>query len=195
VGITNGYLKLEQLKEAVGEDSEAHDEAYERAIEAASRQIDEFRGDQFWLDATPTARLFRADNPLILWTGDFSTTVGLTVAVDLDGDGTYETVWVSTDISAEPLRRLNGRPFDRIIAIGDKRFPCAQARPTVRVTARWGWAAVPEAVEQACQILAIDHFKSKDLTGGVAGFSDLGPIRVAAFNPQARALLLPYKLP
>jgi hypothetical protein len=195
VSVTNGYLKLEQLKEAVGEDSELHDEAYERAIEAASRQIDEFRGDQFWLDQTPSARLFRAEHPLILWTGDFATPTGLTVATDLDGDGIYETVWATTDFSVEPLRRLNGRPFDRIIAVGDKEFPCAYARPTVQVTARWGWPAVPEAVEQACQILAIDHFKSKDLTGGVAGFSDLGPVRVAAFNPQARALLMPYKLP
>ena len=195
MAIKRGYLKLEQLKEAVGEDSELHDEAYERAIEAASRQIDEFRGDQFWLDQTPTARLFRAEHPLILWTGDFADTTGLTVATDLDGDGTYETVWATDDVSAEPLRRLNGRPFDRLIACGGRLFPCARPRPTVQVTARWGWPAIPEAVIQACQILAIDNFKSKDLTGGVAGLSDLGPIRIAAFNPQARALLLPYKLP
>ena len=195
MAIKNGYLKLEQLKEAVGEDTGDHDEAYERAIEAASRQIDEFRGDQFWLEQTPTARLFRADHPLILWTGDFATPTGLTVAVDLDGDGLYETVWSTDDFSAEPLRRLNGRPFDRIIAVGDKSFPCASPRPTIEVTARWGWPAIPTAVVQACQILAIDAFKSKDLTGGVAGLSDLGPIRIAAFNPQARALLLPYKLP
>lgn len=192
---THGYITIEQLKEAVGEDSETQDDAYTRAIEAASRQIDEFRGDQFWLEQTPTARLFRANNPFILFTGDFATTVGLIVAVDLDGDGTFETVWESTDVSAEPLRRMNGRPFDRIIAVGDKRFPCAYARPTVQVTAKWGWPEVPDPVVQACQILAIDHFKSKDMTGGVAGFNDLGAVRVSAFNPQARALLLPYKLP
>ena len=195
MAVVRGYVSLDALKEAVGELSEDHDDAYERAIEAASRQIDEFRGDQFWKESTPTARYFRTDNPYLLWTGDYADTTTMTVASDTAGDGTFGTVWAATDWQAEPFRRLNGRPFDRLVAIGDKCFPVTWARASVRVTAHWGWAAIPEAVEQACQILAIDHFKSKDLTGGVAGFGDLGAIRVSAFNPQARALLMPYKLP
>jgi hypothetical protein len=197
VAITNGYLTLAALKLALGDTGSTNDEAYERAIEAASRQIDEFRGDQFWLVATPTPRLYRPTSPDLLWTGDFSTTTGLVVEVDEDEDGDYETVWVAADYSAEPLVRLPGRPFDRLVAIGENCWPMPHYtnRPTVRVTARWGWPAVPKEVEQACQILAIDHFKSKDLTGGIAGFNDLGAVRISAFNPQARALLAPYKLP
>jgi len=194
VAIVHGYLKLEALKDAIGEQTETHDDAYERAIEAASRQIDEFRGDQFWAETAPSPRIFRADHPDLLWTGDYADTTGMVVATDDDCDGVYETTWAADEWQPEPLRRLNGRPFHRIVAVGSKQFPLSYARASVRVTARWGWSAVPEAVEQACQILAIDHFKSKDLTGGVAGFSDLGAIRVPGFAPQARALLAQYEL-
>jgi hypothetical protein len=46
-------------------------------------------------------------------------------------------------------------------------------RARVRITARWGWPAVPAQVMQACQILAIDYFKSKDFTNGSAGTTGL----------------------
>lgn len=195
MALTNGYIDIEALKEAIGERTEDHDDAYGRAIEAASRQIDEFRGDQFWLEAAPTARIYRADHPDLLWTGDYATTTGMIVATDDDGDGVFETVWAASEWQAEPLRRLNGRPYDRVVAKGSKRFPLTYARAAIQVTARWGWSEVPDAVVQACQILAVDHFKSKDLTGGVAGFSDLGAVRIPGFAPQARALLAPYELP
>jgi hypothetical protein len=48
---------------------------------------------------------------------------------------------------------------------------------------------VPPQVRMACQILAIDHYKSKDLTGGIAGFGEVGPVRISAFSPQARSLI------
>lgn len=189
------YCTLEELKEALGEQTGIRDDLYELAIAAASEQIDEFRGHHFWLEDTPTQRLFVPDNPGMLWTGDFADTQGLAVATDADDDGEFETEWQPGDWQPEPLQRLNGRPYTRLIAVGDHEFPLSWGRATVRVTARWGWVQVPKPVRQACRILAVDHFKSKDLTGGVAGFSDFGPVRISAFNPQAKALLQPYKLP
>jgi hypothetical protein len=46
-------------------------------------------------------------------------------------------------------------------------------RARVQVTAQWGWPAVPAQVKQACQILAIDYYKSKDFTNGSAGTTGL----------------------
>jgi hypothetical protein len=46
-------------------------------------------------------------------------------------------------------------------------------RARVRITAKWGWPAVPAQVAQACQILAIDYYKSKDFTNGSAGTTGL----------------------
>lgn len=191
----NGYLSLAELKLALGETGSTKDALFEQAIEAASRQIDEYRGDQFWREAAPTPRLFRPDHPGVLWTGDFATTTGMTVAVDLDGNGSFDTMWPASEWQAEPLVRFNNRPYDRITLVGDDEFPVAYRRALVQVTATWGWPVVPLPVKQACQILAVDHYKSKDLTGGIAGFGELGPVRIAAFNPLARALLEQYRLP
>jgi hypothetical protein len=59
------------------------------------------------------------------------------------------------------------------------------------VTAKWGWAAVPDDVEQACRILVARFFKVREAPLGVAGFGDLGLIRVRD-DPTALGLLQPY---
>lgn len=46
-------------------------------------------------------------------------------------------------------------------------------RARVRITANWGWPAVPSQVVQACQVIAIDNYKSKDFTNGSAGTTGL----------------------
>lgn len=62
----------------------------------------------------------------------------------------------------------------------DVRFRSLRAR--VQVTAHWGWPAVPWQVKQACQIIALDHFKSKDMSGTSAGLSPAGS---SVFNAQS----------
>lgn len=201
--VVNGYLSLEALKAALGSDiGSSTDAELVRAINAASRQIDSCCGTQFWREPSPTPRLFRAVDARMLWTGDFADTTGMTVATDGDGDGVFETVWAATEWRAEPLVRMNGRPFTQVVATGGRRFPIRgrayrnqHLAPSVQVTARWGWPEVPAEVVQACQILAIDHYKSKDLTGGVAGFGEYNPVRIAPFNPQAKALLEHLRVP
>jgi hypothetical protein len=81
----------------------------------------------------------------------------------------------------------------------------ARRTARVQVTAQWGWAAVPVEVSQACQILAIDHYKSKDFTNGSAGISGLATgsfggqktvmVVQAPFNPLAVKLLCHLKDP
>lgn len=195
MAITNGYLTLTEFKAAIGDQHNTDDDqVYERAIETASRQIDEVRGDQFWRTATPVARRFRPDHPWVLWTGDFATTDGLVVKIDSAEDGTFATTWDADDIQAEPLVRRQGKPYTHLTAVGDWDFPTWGLRASVEVTAIWGWPSIPAEVRQACQILAIDHYRAKDLTGGVAAFGEAGPIRVAAFNPIARVLLQELEL-
>lgn len=201
MAVENGYLTREELEAALGNESggSSHDAELERAINAASRQIDSWCGAQFWREPTPTPRLFRAADPHVLWVGDFADTASVTVATDGDGDGAFETEWAPQEWQAEPLVPVHGRPFTQVVAAGARRFPwrrgCGQLRPRVRITAAWGWPSVPAEVIQACQILAVDHYKSKDLTGGVAGFGEYNPVRVAAFNPQAKALLEHLRTP
>lgn len=55
---------------------------------------------------------------------------------------------------------------------GETGYPRSQ-RARVRITARWGWPSVPSQVVQACQVIAIDNYKSKDFTNGSAGTTGL----------------------
>jgi hypothetical protein len=76
----------------------------------------------------------------------------------------------------------------------NKSFPVDSSIAAVRVTARWGWSAVPTAVKQATILLASRGFKRYDSALGVAGFGDLGAIRVSRTDPDVTALLEPYVL-
>lgn len=135
-------------------------------------------------------REFAALTPHVVLIDDVATAAGLAVEA-YAGSGTW-AVMLSTQWAVDPTAAFNGRPLNRLVSY-DGMFPTG-ARPQVRVTAVWGWPAVPAQVRQACQILAVDHYKSKDMTGGVAGFGDAGPVRVAAFNPQARNLIESLRL-
>jgi hypothetical protein len=64
----------------------------------------------------------------------------------------------------------------------------------VQITARWGWPAVPKPVLQAAQIQAVSIFKSADAPLGVAGFGDIGVVRLRqAMHPVAMSLLSQYR--
>ena len=53
-------------------------------------------------------------------------------------------------------------------------------------------AAVPDAVKQACIILSMRQFKRYDSPLGVAGFGDIGVMRVGRVDPDVAALLEPF---
>lgn len=214
------YLELSVLKAVLRDvrtDPNPFDDAYRMAIRAASAQIDEHCNQRFWRTDPATAVTFRAEDVHTLWTGPFADTTDMVVALDQDDDGVFETVLGAGDWQAGPGNRLPGRPFDHITLLGGLRFPGAWRgdpwryqynlrlaswrgqRDRVQVTAHWGWPEIPWQVTQACQILAIDHFKSKDMTGASAGtpmtaagsFGAQASHRVSssAFNSRAAALL------
>jgi hypothetical protein len=64
---------------------------------------------------------------------------------------------------------------------------------TVRVTGTFGWAAIPDAVKQATILLSIRIFKRLDSPLAVAGFGDLGVVRVGRVDPDVDSLIHPYK--
>jgi hypothetical protein len=64
----------------------------------------------------------------------------------------------------------------------------------VQVTAVFGWPAIPEPVTQATIIQASRIFKRYDSPLGVAGFGDLGAIRVSRYlDPDMAQLVEPYR--
>lgn len=181
MSITHGYLTLNEFRDVQRDAMTAYDAEYERAIEAASRQIDDYCGRIFYAETVATAKTFRPDQLDEVWVPDISSTSGLLVKTDDDDDGVFETTWtLGTDFQMEPLERLNGtRPYERIVALGSAVFPTpnlaryfttshVSIRPSrrarVQITAKWGWPTTPTQVKQACSILATDHFQAKDMT-------------------------------
>lgn len=216
---SSDYITLEYLKASlrIKETNTAFEYQLGIAITSASRQIDTHCKDRFWLDDAPSPRLFRARDPYQLFLPAFATTDGLVVELDRDGDGAFETTWThGTDFEVSPLSPEPGFPYRGIEAIGAA-FPTLYAygidypygsaypyagqrssgRARVRVTAQWGWPEVPSQVEQACQILATDHYKSKDVTDGASGpqglatgrFGSHPSLKSPGFNAQAAKLL------
>lgn len=209
MSITNGYCTLAQVKSALSITDSTDDTALELAVNAASRQIDNWCGQRFWIDGTATVREFYVDSrgalDLDLTQNDvygIATTTGLVVKVDQDGDGVFETTLTSgTDFLLNPPNAADLIPVQPYTGLSFGLntgaiygLPASYGRPVVQVTAKWGWPAVPDDVTQACVLQAAQLFKSKDAVFGVAAFGEFGPLRVrSALNPIAEGLLAPYQ--
>jgi hypothetical protein len=209
VTLVNCYTTVEQLRDQLGDEGSRLDaDLLERGISAASRGIDLYcsggvkdMGRRFWRDASVVTRRFRTDDPSQVWCMDVSSLTGLVVKTDDDDDGTYETTWtINTDFVMEPLdvdqvaSGDTGTPyaFWMITAVGEKVFPVYVRRPGIQVTARFGWSVVPDEVLTSTIILGTKLFKRKDAPFGVAGFSDLGTVRIIQSDPDVKMLLDPY---
>lgn len=165
------------------------------ALATASRGIESVCQRQFNKVTSATARLFYPDTCGRVEVSDFHTTTGLLVDVDDAGDGTYSTSWVAADYELHPLDGIvddqPGWPFNEILAVGSREFSLTYRRAPIRVTAQWGWAAVPLPVKTSCLIAAVEIWKLKDAPFGVAGVGEWGTLRVRE-NPMIMAKLRPY---
>lgn len=196
--ITNGYCTLAQLKADmhVATADTDDDARMELAIASASRQIDAHTGRRFWQDATVKARTYFPNSPTEVDVDDISTTTGLLVKIDTDDDGVYETTVASADFLLLPLNAAAATPvwpYTRIRLVGDDWFYAGE-RPSVEITAKFGWPAVPDDITKACLVQSAQLFKASDAVFGVAQFAEAGfAMRVQnRLNPMAEALLERY---
>lgn len=198
MAITNGYCTLAEIKSVLKINDNVDDFLLETSIEAASRQIDGATERVFY--PTSETRLFRPRDSFHCDIDDLVTLT--TLKTSSRADGTFDITWTETDRQLEPLNGLVGgsyRPFDSIKAIGEYLFPLWEPKSvnayeaTVQVAGTWGWATVPTAIKQATILLAMRQFKRYDSPLGVAGFGDIGVIRVGRIDPDIEALIMPFK--
>lgn len=195
------YATLAELKQFVSipPADTADDTTLTMALDSASQQIDAFTDRVFTADGSPVTRYYTATDSGRLDVDPISTTTGLVVATDENGDGTYETTWtINTDFRLEPVNAsVTGDPWTRIVGLGTRLFPSLQYRPGVSVTARFGWpgGTAPAAVKHACLLQAARTWKRKDAPFGVAGSVEFGSeIRLLAkLDPDVESLLRPYR--
>ena len=200
--ITNGYATRNHVKAAlrIGTADNLDDDLIDNCVGAASRLIDGYCNRRFWQSGTAEARVFQAEDSFYCSIDDIAGTA-LTLKTSTQADGTFDLTWSRSDYQLEPLNgNLDGLTwsYDKIRAVGDYLFPTVNAnfgeQALVQVTAIFGWPSVPEPVTQATIIQASRIFKRYDSPLGVAGFGDLGAIRVSRFlDPDMAQLVEPYR--
>jgi hypothetical protein len=194
MAITNGYATLTEVKNSLRITDNIDDTMLEVAIESASRMIDGYTARTFYNGGTAT-RNYAATDALNLIIDD-AISVSQVSSTDEVGD-TY-VVWGANDFQLEPLNsRSDGlyMPYTGIRAVGDYTWPVVDQQALCRITAVWGWASVPVAIKQATIIQSSRLFKRLDSPLGVAGFGDLGAIRVGRYlDPDVEQLAMPFRI-
>jgi len=191
--IVNGYCSLSEVKSSARITDNVDDAMLELAVESASRLVDSYTQRYFYNAGTAT-RIFAPQDSYVTEIDDLIT---LTTLQTSDGDE-FDTVWAAKDYQLEPLNGvvdgLTGYPATRIRAVDDFLFNVLDGEATVRITGVWGWAAVPIAVKQATIIQASRIFKRNDSPLGIAGFGEMGAVRVGTqLDPDVRQLIEVYR--
>jgi hypothetical protein len=197
MAITNGYATLTEVKLFLGITDSVDDTLLEGMVEAASRSIDRMANRRFYLDTNASARLYRANDALQLFVDDIGSATGLAVAIDSDGNGSYDTaLTLNTDYILDPITAPSlNRPWNVVtIVSASAAFPAPlNYRPGVQVTAKWGWPSIPDDINQACMILTADLYKRKDAPGGIIGLGDLGAIRMSPVGRDITQMVRAYR--
>ena len=193
MAIANGYASLSQIKAAARITDAVDDSLLEMAVESASRMIDAECDRNFYSSGTAT-RDFTPNDLYTVDTDDLTSIVS--VKLDDTGDLTFPITIAVTDYQTEPLnQRVSGNPYPiyRLRMIGDYLLPIWGRQATVRIQGVYGFTPLPIQVTQACIIQAIRIFKRLDSPLGVAGFGDMGAIRVGKVDPDVAMLIRPFK--
>lgn len=193
MAIVNGYCTLAEIKASARITDNVDDTLLELAVESASRMVDSYTQRYFYNAGTAT-RLFAPQDSYVAEIDDLIT---LTTLQTSDGDD-FGTTWAAKDYQLEPLNGnvdgLTGHPATRIRAVDDFIFNVLDGEATVRVVGVWGWSAVPTAVKQATVIQAARIFKRNDSPLGIAGFGEMGAIRVGVqLDPDVKHLIDVYR--
>ena len=191
------YITVDDLKAWLGIPAvdTQDDDHLMAAVSAATRAIEQATGRIFSRADVASPRIYTPTTPSLVVVDDFYTDADLEVRTGTDGR-TFPVVWSTADFMLEPpnwtVSGQYGWPSWRIVArpLGSRRFT-PEYPASVQVTARWGWAEVPDPIRHATLLLAAELFKLRDAPFGVAGFGEYGVVRVRE-NPKIWALIKPY---
>lgn len=207
MAITNGYSTLAEVKAELKITDTSDDTRLEVSVGAASRQIDAHTGRPhgFWQDSTvQTQTYFADDSRTVLIDDGISTVTGLIVKTDTNDDGAFATTLaINTNFVLYPVNALLSYPVEpyteiHLVDYLGSYFPMWHSgRPGVQVTAKFGWAAIPDDVHKACMIQAVQLFKASDAVFGAIQLGEGGfATRIGrGLNPLAESLLERYCRP
>lgn len=186
------YATLAELKHALGITDTERDAALAGKLASASRSIDKDTGGRrFWLDTTAQPRVINPRRRVVAdEDGQRLLTADIGDADDLVVEAGRAGAWadITAGVEAQPTDALQQqRPVTSLLRLGGT-WPAGGGQ-RVRVTARWGWPAVPDEVHEATLILAARLYKRKDSPEGVLGSSEWGVVRLSRRDPDVLTLI------
>jgi hypothetical protein len=194
--VVNGYCSVDDVRDQLSDSgSILATNLMEKAVNAASRAVDDYCGRRFWQDPAPVARKYRPRRRDKVTVDDISTTTGLIVETTSSVSWAAPTTWtLDTDFELEPDNADAEGPayaWWRLLAVGSKHFQHARFR-SLRVTARWGWSQVPDPISEATLLKAVSLFERRNAPFGVAGFGEFGVVKITRKDSDVVDLLSGY---
>jgi hypothetical protein len=190
------YVSLSELKAALRITDSVDDSLLNAAITSASAYVDQYCERTFAVGTATSSRIYVPTGRFEPLQVDDVQTIS-EVAIDENTDGTYSTALGLLDYQRHPLNTsVAGAtyPTTSLLPTGNGYWPVWRGRATVRVTGVYGWPVVPAAVKEATLLQASRLFTRLDSPLGVAGFGDMGIMRVSfRGDPDVQMLLAPFR--
>jgi len=190
------YATLSELKQALRITDSVDDTPLQAVLTSASRFVDQYCQRDFTVASGTATRDYVPTGRWESLTIDDATSI-VSVKIDEDLDQSFGVTLRDVDYQPEPVNRLvsdNDWVYTRLLPIEDGYWPTWEGRATVRVQATFGWPAVPEPVKTATILQAARLWTRYDSPLGVAGFGEMGAMRVSfKADPDVQMLLQPYR--
>jgi hypothetical protein len=189
------YASTAQIKAALRITDAVDDTLINMAGSAASELINGYCGRSFENYGTAT-RYFAPNDLYVLQVDDLAGTA-ITIQSSSNADAVFDVTFAAKDYQLEPLNSISEGliwPFTRIRAVDDYDWSVFGDEATAKITGVWGWPAVPASISQAAVIQGSRIFTRLQSPLGIAGFGDMGVVRVSRqLDPDVAQLVEPFR--
>jgi hypothetical protein len=195
------YIDLATLKGNLGIDlsDTTRDTQLTLRLASASRAIDKFTGRRrggFSKDSAATARVYQPGHRLLgtrdgelFMVDEIADTAGLVVET---GTTASYTAVAATEFEALPENAIaDSEPITAFLRLSWGLGYTLR----MRVTAKWGWPAVPDEVHEATLLQASRLWNRKGSPQGVINSAEWGGVRVARLDPDVKEMIQHLKIP
>ena len=188
MSLDSAYATAAQYRTVTGATDTAKDADILVDLKAVSRYLEGKLGRFFNKDTSDVIRVYIAPATVpALWIDDLSA-APTSIKIDDNLDGTYETTLAATDYELWPLnaaKEPEARPFTRIHLTPWGTRPAFCEGDRIQITGKFGWPAVPEAIQRATiHLAAILRIESPRATQRIPELSD-----VIEASPEAQHIV------
>ena len=189
--ITNGYATLAELKLKldIPVATTTLDTEMEDVIMASSRAIDNYCNRRFYKSSVDEIFYFTPISGRMCYIDELVSLT--TLKTDDDFDGTYETLWTTTDYNLIPYND-NPKTCIETTVMGQYWFS-PMLQKSVEVVGKFGFPSVPYDIKLACLIWAARLQKRRDAILGIAGTTQFGQVKlIDVMDPDVKQILRAY---